>query len=330
MRGTSDIDPSKRILFLTQILDKLWKILTLIPNQENHVFDAFVETIHPIITNKKEFGYAADILERYIENTFNCPEVFEKFIGSFQHMIDQLDSNNANAGNTYTMMSMKFIFRFIVKAYNLNTEKDSDLFAKLIQNLGQFLKKRSGNKILHSQTFKALFDVDTMNIVSEIVPGIAIVDILKDILEGEEKTSTDCNRFSAVKDIMNSNIFKDEASQEAVCMVGIKLVSDQFPKGSRSYDAVFQKSPLKECTLETIKNLYEVCKKIENIETRDKFVGLLTIQILPRLITIIPAKCADSIYKNEVLEEVLLATLINEITEETFEELIQQENKINA
>eukprot|EP00092_Neocalanus_flemingeri_P017839 GFUD01019303.1.p1 GENE.GFUD01019303.1~~GFUD01019303.1.p1 ORF type:complete len:1705 (+),score=380.42 GFUD01019303.1:51-5165(+) len=329
---SSDTDPSKRILFMTQILDKLWKILNLIPNQENHVFDGFVETIHPIITNKKEFGYAASFLERYIEKSFNCPEVFEKFIGSFQEMIKKLDSVDviSGTGNTYTMMSMKFIFKFIVKAYKLNKKNyaafDSDLFCQLLQTLGEFLKKRSGNRMLHSQTFKALFDVDTMNIISEIVPGIVIVDILKDILEAEDINSKDCNRFNAVRDLLNSNFFLDEASQEAICNVGIKLISDQFPKNSRNYDAPFQKGPLKECTLELIKNLYEVCKKLENVESRDKFVGMITIQILPRLITIIPMRSQDAIYKNERLEEVLLTTLISEITEDTFEDLLKQEN----
>ena len=329
---SSDIDPSKRILFMTQILDSLWNILTKIQNRENHVFEGFVETIHPIITNKKEFGYAADILEKYIESVFNCPEVFEKFIGSFRDMVNKLDSVNgiSGAGNTYTMMSMKFIFKFIVKAYKLNKAKDdsfdSDSFCQLIQTLGEFLKKRNGNRQTHSQTFKALFDVETMNIISEIVPGIIVVDILKDILEAEDTNSKDCNRFNAVRDILNSNIFLDEASQEAICKVGINLVADQFPKNSRYYDAVFQQGSLKECTLELIKNMYEVCKKIENEETRDKFVGMITLQLLPHLITIIPTKCLDSVYKNEKLDEVLLTTLISEITDETFEDLIKQEN----
>ena len=110
-------------------------------------------------------------------------------------------------------MSMKFIFKFLVKSYNLNKEIDESFdpepFSQLVQTLGEFLIKRGGNKILHSQTFKALFDVETMNIISEIVPGIIIVNILKDILESEDANSKDCNRFNAVRDILNSKIFLD-------------------------------------------------------------------------------------------------------------------------
>ena len=339
---SSDIDPAKRILFMTKILNSLWSILNTVPGKENQVFEAFVETIHPIITNKKDFGYASEALERYIETVFNCPEIFLKFIGSFQDMISELDSseevkgtryfNSNGKGSTYTMMSMKFIFKLLVKSYKLNKEEfesfDSAPLCQLIQNIGEFLKKRSGSKILLSQTFKALFDVETMNIVSEIVPGILIVNILEDILESEDSKSKDCNKFNAVRDILNSKIFLDESSQEAICNVGIKLVSNQFPKSYNAslYHAIFSNGPQKEFTLELIKNLYEVCKRIENIETREKFVSSMTVKLVPHLISIIPAKCSETVYRNEVLEEVLLITFLSEITEETFENLLENEN----
>ena len=53
---------------MTRILDNLWKILQSIPNEEKHVFSAFVQTVHPILMNKKMFDYAESVLERYVES----------------------------------------------------------------------------------------------------------------------------------------------------------------------------------------------------------------------------------------------------------------------
>ena len=53
-----DINPARKILFMTRIMQVLWKVLESDPSQDRNVFDALVQTIHPIITNKTEFGYA--------------------------------------------------------------------------------------------------------------------------------------------------------------------------------------------------------------------------------------------------------------------------------
>ena len=303
----SSIDSSKRILFMTQILDNLWKILHSIPNEENHVFSAFVQTVHPILMNKKMFGYAENVLKRYVESKFYCLGLYQQFISSFLYLIQQMESVNAVSVTEYThaMMSMKFIFMFIIKAYKFNKESDESFgsihFCHLIQTLGDFLRKRNGNKMLRSQAFKALFDVDTLNIISEIVPGVILVDILKDILEENDTKSRDCNILNAVGEILISDIFFDDSSQETIFRFAVKLVSCQFPNSSEEYDASFEKGPLKERALGLIRTLYEVCTKIENGKIRANYLKTLTIEIVPHLIKVIAVNCSDLIHHNNIL-----------------------------
>jgi hypothetical protein len=231
---------------------------------------------------------------------------------------------------THTMMSMKFIFMFIIKAYKFNKERDesfgSNHFCHLIQTLGDFLRKINGSKMLHSQAFKALFDVDTLNIISEIVPGVIIVDILKDILKENDAKSRDCNFLNAVGEILISDIFFDDASQQIIFRFAVKLVSCQFPDSFEEYDASFVKGPIKERTLGLIRNLYEVCTKIENGKIRANYLKTLTIEIVPHLIKVIAVNCSDLIHHNNILEEILLTTLMPEISGNALKNLLKQEN----
>ena len=133
-----------------------------------------------------------------------------------------MESVNAVSVTEYThaMMSMKFIFKFIIKAYKFSKDSDESFgsihFCYLIQTLGDFLRKINGNKILHSQAFWALFYVDTLTIISEIDPGVIIVDIDKDILEENDTKSRDCNILNAIGEILISDIFFDDSSQETI------------------------------------------------------------------------------------------------------------------
>ena len=73
-----DNNVHQRILFMTDILKSLWNVLeNSTDDDESHrlsieVFKAFVQTVHPLIINKREFGYASEYLDHYIENKTTC------------------------------------------------------------------------------------------------------------------------------------------------------------------------------------------------------------------------------------------------------------------
>ena len=141
----------QRMLFMTDILEALWNIFdncTLEDDIEGaqemslHVFRAFVQTVHPLITNKREFGYATEYLDSYIETRFNCKAVFNKFINAFTTLIHSKEDDELIK---YALMSMKISFKFIIKAFNIKllqnsdgSEQDRAKFSRLIHEVGKF------------------------------------------------------------------------------------------------------------------------------------------------------------------------------------------------
>ena len=149
-----DNNARKRILFLADILEALWSILenyTLEDDIEGahkisvYVFQAFVQTVHPLITNKKEFGYAMEYLDNYIETRVSSRTIFNKFINAF---IDLIQNKEDDGLTKYALMSMKISFKLIIKAFNIkltqssvNIDQDKEKFSDLIQEIGKFQTK---------------------------------------------------------------------------------------------------------------------------------------------------------------------------------------------
>ena len=149
-----DNNARKRILFQADILDALWSILENYTLEDDieaahkisvHVFQAFVQTVHPLITNKKEFGYAMEYLDNYIETRVSSRTIFNKFINAF---IDLIQNKENDELTKYALMSMKISFKLIIKAFNIkltqssvNIDRDKEKFSSLIQEIGKFQTK---------------------------------------------------------------------------------------------------------------------------------------------------------------------------------------------
>ena len=150
-----DNNAPKRILFLVDILDALWKIFengTLEDDVESshkisvEVFQAFVQTVHPLITNKRDYGYAMEYLDTYIETRVSCKAIFNKFINAF---IDLIQNKEDDELTKYALMSMKISFKLIIKAFNMKLEQssvgidqDKEKFSGLIREIGKFQRKK--------------------------------------------------------------------------------------------------------------------------------------------------------------------------------------------
>ena len=97
----------------------LWKVLEADLSQDRNIFDALIQTIHPIITNKTEFGYAQEYLESYLENEFNNSNVYDPLIDGFEKMLtiaqEDFQQNQEKEICKYALMSMKLICKILVK-----------------------------------------------------------------------------------------------------------------------------------------------------------------------------------------------------------------------
>ena len=134
---------SKRILFMTDILNVLWKILKNSEDQEALVFSAFVQTIHPIETITTEFNYAREFFYQYINGEkFTNELVFDALVDSFSDVLNtSCDDDNLQKKDMlkFTLMSMKLIIKIIVVAYQKTTNNDAKQKQKeKFDSLGKF------------------------------------------------------------------------------------------------------------------------------------------------------------------------------------------------
>ena len=228
---------SKRILFIIPILEMLWKIATHFPTLEHKVFDAFIATIHPIKTDSDNFGYAGEYFEKYINSEFRCPEIYEMFVNAFTKMIKNIE--NIEAGDefeTSKMMCIPLIFRLIVRAYHVKKDStgqcDAQNFINLTKAIGDFLRGPV-KSVIRKHTFLAFFEVETINLVSELAPGALVVDILKDIVEKDNEQNKDLSSaqlFNAVRSILCSQIYQEAENQETVFHLALSSIPEQMSK----------------------------------------------------------------------------------------------------
>ena len=231
---------SKRILFIIPILEMLWKIATHFPDLENKVFDAFIATIHPIKTDSDNFGYAGEYLETYIDSEFRCPDIYEMFVNAFTKMIKNIEYIEAgDEFETSKMMCIPLIFRLIVRAYHVKKDStgqcDAQIFINLTKAIGDFLRGPV-ELVIRKHTFLAFFEVETINLVSEMAPGALVVDILKDIVEKDNEKNKDLSsaqlttRFNAVRSILCSQIYQEAENQETVFYLALSIIPEQMSK----------------------------------------------------------------------------------------------------
>ena len=349
INNASPDSQAKRILFMEDLLEKLWSVLRSQPNQKDRIFQSFIEIVRPIVMVGKDFGYAAKHLEEYLMDKFKSTEVFSSFIEAFSDFItDKTRTTGAKAN--YTMMSLKYIFQIIVQSYKLNKASNPNFecaeFLDMMSLLRDFLQEKDTGKGVTSKRygFKTLFEVDTINTVTEIFPAKDLIDILEALLaDTRENKDQETLTLNVMSKVIKSNLFNDPESQKRLCRIALELGTHQLKREERhkSFGAKSQMKPsaFKEKTLELLKDLYEACRKPgPGEDARKEFVKEITVEVLPRLTLLLPVKV--SIQKNQQgkrtgkekersekkLDEIMFFTLLSEVNDELFDRIYEQTN----
>ena len=309
-----DINPARKILFMTRIMQVLWKVLESDPSQDRNVFDALVQTIHPIITNKTEFGYAQEFLERYVEHEFKNPHVYDPIIDGFDKMLILVQEDFQQIQEKeickYALMSMKLICRIIVKAFINKNSQDKDRFEKLVFSVGHYLQSKDSREN-HGKAFRSFFDIENLDVVFLLVKPRTVLDILDATLD-QMKEATDPTKYQVVLDLIKSSLF--EMEPETLTRISVELIQSSIkPCNSMNY---FLNSQLKQALLPLIKTLYERIKTAK-IGQRHEMLAFLVEQLFPILIKIAPPGMPTKGSE----EEVLLISFMGEIKAGSLEKL---------
>ena len=305
-----DIHPAKKILFMTRIMQVLWKVLESDPSQDRNVFDALIQTIHPIITNKPEFGYAQEFLERYLENEFKNSNVYDPIIDGFEKMLtiaqEDFQQNQEKEICKYALMSMKLICKILVKAFINKGSKDVDRFETLVFSVGHYLQSKD-SKENHGKAFRSFFEIQNLEVISLLVKPRTVLDILDATLD-QMKGTTDPTKYQVVCDLVKSSLFEKEPN--TMTRIAIELIQN-------SADVCIN-SQLKQALLPLIKALYERVKTAE-IERRQDLFDFLVENLLPILIKMAPAHPPEK--GSEV--EVLLISIMTKLNQRSLDNLAQ-------
>ena len=351
INNSSQDSQAKRILFMGDLLEKLWSILPSQPNQKDRIFQSFIETIRPIVMVQKDFGYAAKHLDDYLMDKFKSTEVFSSFIEAFSDFITDKTRTTSPKAN-YTMMSLKYIFQIIVQSYKLNRESNPNFecgeFLDMMGLLRDFLLEKDTGRGVTSKKygFKTLFEVDTINTVTEILPAKDFIDILEALLaDTRDNKDQETLTLNVMSKVIKSNLFNDSESQKRLCKIALDLGTHQLKReerhksiGARSH---LKDSAFKEKTLELLKDLYEACRKPgPGEEARKEFVKEITVEVLPRLTLLLPVKDLrtkepagkeggkkkEKERPEKKLDEIMFFTLLSEVDAELFNRIYGQEN----
>jgi len=163
----------KKMLFMEQILDSLWNILDKAPSQKGTIFFCFIETVHPIVTNKTDFGYVKDVLQNYLENKFDNAAVFSSFAETLTESLDPfMDVQEEEQRLIYTSMCFGLILKVIYQSYEINRMEDPDFdttpFDKLIRSVSQFLSVNANERV-KGYLYKSLFDTNTIQLCCKLI-----------------------------------------------------------------------------------------------------------------------------------------------------------------
>ena len=346
---------AKRILFMFNLLDKFWSILKSQPAQKAKIFESFIETIRPLVMSEKDFGYAAKHLDDYLVNTdrFTSKEVFSAFIEAFSEFLTDRIYKIEGPKARYTMMSLKYIFQIIVQSYKINRKMDSKFdgqeFLGLMSVLRNFLLEDTGKRLSSTAPrnygFKNLFEMETLDIISEIVPPGDLIDTLEALLEyARDKKDFDTLTMNVMSKVIQSNLFDDPESQMRICRIALNLGTYQLKREDRHKSVGAKKnlkeSAFKEITIVLLKDLYEACKKPgPGEDARREFVKEITLEVLPNLTLLLPVTDAhtkesagrgnggkDEGRQGKKLDEVMFFTLLNEVDKELFDRILEQQN----
>ena len=326
-----DNNVHQRILFMTDILKSLWNVLeNSTDDDESHrlsieVFKAFVQTVHPLIINKREFGYATEYLDHYIENEFNCAEVFHQFIIAFTALI-QNESKEDDELLKFAIMSMKIVFKIIIQSFKLKEMKSSEgsddieKFSSLVEEIGKFLVKKIKVRNIFSKAFKAFFDIENTRQLVELLPANTILKILGDIVCSRDSES-DCIKFNTIAEIINSELFMLTGTTEVIFNIGKSFILTNI------LDVKTVNDRIKENVFNLIKTLYERTKTAEIIDDlKQSFYEELLVELLPLIVKLCSCPSAlVQLNKSESKGEILLISLLAELSEESFSKLSQTE-----
>ena len=321
---------AKRILFFRDLLDSLWSVLERVPNQEDNVFNSFLETIKPIVTRPNDFGYAEAFLDDYIRTQFKSPLLFEAFLKSFSSCLTEEPSANG----MYTLMSMKHIFKMVVQSLRFTKDKNNtEPLETFMSSLQEFiLKKNQGKDVQNrqNQALKSLFEDESISILREVFPSAKLIDILEKVLS-EKDTMEDmsCITMAVMINVLRSNLFSDLKSQRRICELALKMIKSQFRKSNnrQSFRGEFcdAENLFKQKTVELVQELHSVCQTGgPGAEDRKSFIKTLSVSVIVELASLIVGK--EKSTNGQTLEEKMFFTLMNEFDDGLLSTLVQHRN----
>ena len=183
----SYIDPAfssikKKMLFMEQILDSLWNVLDSVPSEKDLVFACFIETIHPIVTNKRDYGYVTEILNGYLRNKFENLTVFSSFSEALIKLLDNfMKAPEEEQKIMYTSMCFGLTLKFINQSYENNKLDDPDFcktpFETLIKSVSEFLLKNSNERV-KGYLFKSLLEAETIELCCKFIDETILSNLL--------------------------------------------------------------------------------------------------------------------------------------------------------
>ena len=318
--NATDLSHSKKILFMDQILAVLNNLIKTHPQVNNHIFKALVQTIHPIVTNKKDFGYASDFLDEFIDTEFENDSAFDFFVQGLKNILESKDDKEIVK---FTLMSMKLIDKFIVKAYFNEVAKDSKVekakkeeLLNLILGLGHALRTEEF-KELRSRAFKAFYDVENLEILSIVIETKELVNILSKALQFMTADAELTN--SVVLDILKSQLFHDEP-ETLVNIVTDLILSSRCQENATN---LFLANSQKQSVRPLMQILYEKVKKIQDSSMQAKLLHIYIDKMFPYIIKMINQ---NGFPNQECVEEVLLFAIFGDITNANIDHLTRLDN----
>ena len=321
---------AKRILFFRDLLDSLWSVLERAPNQEDNVFNSFIETIKPIVTRPNDFGYAEAFLDDYIRTQFKSPLLFQAFLKSFSANLTEEPSLNS----MYTLMSMKHIFKIIVQSLKFtNDKKNTKPLETFLSSLQEFILKKNQSKEVQNrqnQALKSLFEDETISILREVFPSVKLIDILDSLLsEKDTREHMSCITIAVMINVLRSNLFSDLKSQRRICEIALKMIQSQFRKSNNreSFRGEFcdAENQFKKRTMELIQELHSACQTDgPGAEDRKSFIKVMTECVIVELANLIVGE--KKLTNGQTLEEKIFFTLINQFDDDLLSRLVKDRN----
>ena len=305
--NSPDLKDSKKILFMNEILQVLIKLINAFPSLNKNIFRAIVQTIHPIITNKTDFGYVSLHLDRFLENVFNKKGTFNFFVDEFNNFVTEMENSEFNM---FALMAMKLIFKFVITSFLIDVDlgKPDDMKNKILGLLQALGEKFNGNdlKDCRGRAFKAFFDVENLENLIIVIDAKTLLNILK-ICHQSMIADKDVSKYTIMVEILQSKLWEKEP--EMLVHIASDLILQAAPHSNTT--TLILTDVQKKSLRPLIQSLYEKVKKSK----QETLINYILQKIFPFIVKLVSAQPQQ---KDDV-EDVVLFSFLADMNKETLE-----------